>query len=106
MVDLPARDYVHAIAKYSEGGLRGWGALGGVNVYCMPLMVQDHSLPEEDCFTAYLLSHDGAGDDFFNGLNPKRIYGQNVVVQQEAFLKLKNDLLEHTSKDNRLELVL
>lgn len=67
--------------------------------------MRDSSL-DNSFMNLFLYTYDGKGLEFLPGLNPENIYGTNVLNYKEIFENIKNRLLEETSSEKPLELLI
>jgi hypothetical protein len=77
----------------------------GEFVYQTPVVIQDASLAERG-LQVFLFSFDGRGDDFFPEVSPKTIYGHNILREDSIFEFYKNRLLEQSSVEQPIDLLL
>ena len=55
-------------------------------------MITDDSM-EGELFNVYIYSFDQKGNEFLNGLDPKKIFGKNTLAYKERYDHLVNRLL-------------
>ena len=66
--------------------------------------MRDPSL-DNGFMTLFLYTYDGKGLEFLPGLNPEHIYGTNILNYKETFENIKDRLLEETSSERPLQLL-
>ena len=77
----------------------------GEYIYSIHLLLSDGSLDGE-VINAYIYTFDGRGFDFLPNLGPNTIFGRNILAAKDRYDEWVNRLLEETSSDHPLELVL
>ena len=77
----------------------------GEFIYFINLLVRDASL-DNGFMNIFLYTYDGKGLEFLPGLDPEHIFGTNILNYKEVFENIKTRLLEDTTSDKPLQLLL
>ena len=100
--------YERALKKYDakNNTEKFYESQEGDYIYNIHFVITDKSLDGE-LFNAYIYSYDGKGNEFLPGLDPKKIFGKNILANKEKYDNLMNRLLEESDlNDAPMDLVL
>lgn len=105
-VDIPNGNFEDCLRKYDSKNRteKPYTSENGEYVYYVNFLVRDSSL-DNSFVNLFLYTYDGKGVEFLPGLDPSNIYGSNILNFQETFENIKTRLLEDTSADKPLQLL-
>ena len=99
--------FEHALKKYDSDNNteKDYNSETGDYLYSIHLLLSDGSLDGE-VINAYIYTFDGRGFDFLPNMGSSAIFGRNILGAKDSYDEWVNRLLEETSSDHPLEVVL
>ncbi len=100
--------YERALRKFDSKNFteKSYESQEGEYIYNIHFAITDPSLNGE-VFNVYLYTFDGKGSEFLSGIDPKKVYGKNLLENKEKYDHLVNRLLEESDvNDAPIELTL
>ena len=100
-------EFSSALRKYEKENNteKEYTSEAGEYIYSIHLLLSDPSMQGEVC-NAYIYTFDDKGIEFLPNLNPSNIFGRNILDTKENYDEWVNRLLEETSSEHPIELVL